>query len=265
LHGHIGTFILDPTHYQVAVNKLITLLWGARQQFGVDLEYINMGGGFASCNTLHYQYLPGKEAAPSFQEYAEAICTTLLRDLPADMEQPPTLYLETGRALVDEAGYLITTVIDSRRMLTGRQAVIVDAGVNLLYTAAWYKLDIQPIHGSHAAPGSTTVYGPLCMNIDVVRDDVSLPPLTPGERLVIHPVGAYTITQSMQFIEYRPAVVMVGCDGRVHVIRQRETLEHVEALERLPEQAEVAPAAPLTPRTKRGKALADVVGSNHHD
>jgi len=264
LHAHIGTFILDPTQYQVAIGKLVTLLWTARQQFGVVLEYLNMGGGFASCNTLHYQYLPGKEVSPSFQQYAEAICTSLLRDLPADMDQPPTLYLETGRALVDEAGYLVTSVIDSRRMVTGRQAIVVDAGINLLYTVAWYKLDIQPVHGIHAPVESTRVYGPLCMNIDVLREDASLPPLSPGDRLMIHPVGAYTITQSMQFITYRPAVVMVGCDGRAHVIRRRENLEYVEALEQLPDHAEAAVAEkPVTSRAARKKGSGGLVKSNH--
>ncbi|MEZ6044057.1 MAG: hypothetical protein R3C11_00430 [Planctomycetaceae bacterium] len=56
--------------------------------------------------------------------------------------------------------------------------------------------------------------------IDVVRQEVYLPALSPGEKLVIHPVGAYNITQSMQFITYRPAVVMIGCNGEVDAIRR---------------------------------------------
>ncbi len=235
LHSHIGTFILDPAQYQVAMSKLISLVWAARQLYGVEIEYLNAGGGFASCNTLHNQYLPGKEATPSFQKYAEAICNTMHQDLPADMALP-MLYLETGRALVDDAGYLITTVMSSRRLGDGRQAIVVDAGVNLLYTATWYRFDIQPAQPSQAPVGGTTVYGPLCMNIDVIQQEAMLPPLNPGDRLVIHPVGAYNITQSMQFITYRPAVVMLGCDGEVDVIREREDLAYVEALERMPER-----------------------------
>ena len=151
------------------------------------------------------------------------------------------MYLETGRALVDEAGYLITTVLDSRRTGEGRQSAILDAGVNLLYTSAWYKYNIRPARQRDAACDAsakfpTTLYGPLCMNIDVVRDDVSLPALQPGDRLVLHPVGAYNITQSMQFITYRPAVVLIGLGGHVDLIRKREDLEHIEALEVLPER-----------------------------
>ena len=236
LHSHIGTFILDPAQYQIAMSKLISLVWAVRQQYGVDVEYLNAGGGFASCNTLHHQYLPGKETTPSFQKYAEAICSTLHQDLPGDMA-PPMLYLETGRALVDDAGYLITTVMSSRRLGDGRQAIVVDAGVNLLYTATWYRFDIEAAKSIQAPPGSTTVYGPLCMNIDVIQQEAMLPPLNAGDRLLIHPVGEYNITQSMQFITYRPAVVMVGTNGEVDVIREREDLAYVEALERMPQRA----------------------------
>jgi len=51
----------------------------------------------------------------------------------------------------------------------------------------------------------------------------------------MHPVGAYNITQAMQFITYRPAVVMIGERGKTHVIRKRENLDYVQALELVPE------------------------------
>ena len=73
------------------------------------------------------------------------------------------------------------------------------------------------------------------MNIDVIREEAPLPGLTAGDQIVMHPVGAYNITQAMQFITYRPAVVMIGSDGRTHVIRKRENLDYVQALELLPE------------------------------
>jgi len=78
------------------------------------------------------------------------------------------------------------------------------------------------------------LYGPLCMNIDVVRGHCVLPPLRVGTPLVINPVGAYNNTQWLQFIEYRPNVVMVHEDGQVSVIRRAEGLEDLIALEHLP-------------------------------
>jgi len=90
---------------------------------------------------------------------------------------------------------------------------------------------------AQATPGTqepTVLYGPLCMNIDVLRDAVQLPPLEAGERVVFKNVGAYNVTQWMQFITLRPAVVMVGRDGQVATIRRAELLSDLESLEEVP-------------------------------
>ena len=72
------------------------------------------------------------------------------------------------------------------------------------------------------------------MNIDVIREETPLPEMRAGDAVVIHPVGAYNITQSMQFITYRPAVVMVDANQGVHLIRKRETLNDVQGPEVVP-------------------------------
>jgi diaminopimelate decarboxylase len=74
------------------------------------------------------------------------------------------------------------------------------------------------------------------MNIDVIEEAVQLPPLNRGQRLILSPVGAYNNTQWLQFIEYRPNVVLVGEDGQVELIREAEDLSDLERRERLPER-----------------------------
>ena len=78
------------------------------------------------------------------------------------------------------------------------------------------------------------MYGPLCMNIDVVRDTIQFPPMRTGEQVVFRNVGAYNVTQWMQFITYRPAVVIIGADGCHGIIRKREQLETLLASEEVP-------------------------------
>ena len=73
------------------------------------------------------------------------------------------------------------------------------------------------------------------MNIDVVRENISFPPLQAGDHVVVHHVGAYNITQSMQFIALRPAVVMIDQTGKANVIKTREELDSVEKNEVLPD------------------------------
>ena len=109
---------------------------------------------------------------------------------------------------------------------------IVDTGVHQLYTSQFHRLDVLPTWQCSAAEAQTTrLSGNLCMSIDVVRDEVLLPPLEPGSLLVIRPAGAYNITQSMQFISLRPAVVLVEQSGAVRLIRRRELLADVQGLE----------------------------------
>lgn len=233
LHCHIGTFILGPVAYGIAAAKIVDLANQLKHELGLKLEFIDLGGGFASRNTLKDQYLSGDQAAPSFERYADPICDELakLDYAPAEL---PTLVLETGRALCDDAGYLVSSVVASKRLPDGRRALVIDAGVNLLFTSFWYKHEVLPAQATPGTQEATVLYGPLCMNIDVLRDSVQLPPLEAGERLVFRNVGAYNVTQWMQFITLRPAVVMVGRDGQVATIRRAELLSDLESLEEVP-------------------------------
>jgi diaminopimelate decarboxylase len=234
LHTHIGTFILDPGAYGTAATKIALLANEIRQAHGVKLEFLDLGGGFASPNTLKGSYLTGEHTSPSFARYADAICDGL-QALDVPTRELPTLVLETGRALVDDAGVLVSTVEATKRLPTGERALVLDAGVNLLFTSFWYKHEVVPAQERRGVPEATVLYGPLCMNIDVMRESVQLPPMSIGDRIVFRNVGAYNVTQWMQFITLRPAVVMVGTDGRVTTLRRAELEDDFAALEQVPE------------------------------
>ncbi|MBL0061550.1 MAG: alanine racemase [bacterium] len=235
LHTHIGTYIMSPDPYRVAATKLSELARSLQTEYGHKIEYIDLGGGFASKNTLHGQYLPAEGVVPTIEEYAEAITDALMQHATSPSELP-MLILETGRALVEEAGFLITSVIANKRLADGRKSLIIDAGVNLLFTSFWYRHKITPVRDPGMVSEDAALYGPLCMNIDMVRESISLPPLNLGDLLCIHHVGAYDMTQWMQFITLRPNVVMVMQDGTVELIRKAETLEYIREREQLPRQ-----------------------------
>jgi len=234
LHTHIGTFVQEPQAYGAAAAKMARLANELRSRHGARVSFIDLGGGFASPNTLKSQYLDGQQASPAFSRYAEAICAGLSElDCPAG--QMPTLVLETGRALVDEAGSLISTVQATKRLPDGRRALVIDAGVNLLFTAFWYRHEVSMTQEVRGLEEPTVLYGPLCMNIDVMRDAVSLPPLAIDDRIIFGNVGAYNVTQWMQFITMRPAVVLIGANGSVAEIRRAETVDDLNQLEAVPD------------------------------
>lgn len=234
LHCHIGTFMLSTKAYGIAATKLSDLALGIQKKYNHQIKYIDLGGGFPSRNTLKGSYLPGQDINPNIDDFAEEISSALLRaNFPPD--NLPLLILETGRALIDEAGYILGTVISNKRSATGKRTTIIDIGVNLLFTSYWYDHKISPAQEFTHFSEYTTVYGPLCMNIDVIRDNALLPLLNKGDHFVIHQVGAYNMTQWMQFITLRPRIVLIDQESNVHIIRQAETLENFSHMEDTPE------------------------------
>ncbi|MFT6027327.1 MAG: diaminopimelate decarboxylase, partial [Bacteroidia bacterium] len=234
LHSHIGTFMLTANAYGVAASKLSELALSIQKKYDKKIQYIDMGGGFASSNTLKGSFLSGSDTSPTFDDYAEAISTAIMNAGFVE-DELPLLILETGRALIDEAGSLLGSVISNKRLSDGRKATIMDFGVNILFTSFWYDHKISPAQEFSHHTEDSVMYGPLCMNIDVVRENVTLPPLKRGDQVVVHTVGAYNMTQWMQFIALRPAVVMIDKAGKSHRIRKRETLDNIDQQEVMPD------------------------------
>jgi len=251
LHSHIGTYMLDPEAYRVATKLLLGLRDQVEDDTGHLVPCLNLGGGFPSYSLLHGMKGPAETTVAPIEKYADAITSELNR-LPSDKR--PELRLESGRHLVDESGYLISSIVAVKqaelsgpprgtaedamrikeRSLLGRYAkvtYVADVGINLLYTAAWFEISARPARRTDELPEQTRLVGDLCMEIDVIRENVALPRLRVGDWLTLWPVGAYNLGQSMQFIHLRPAVVMISEDSEQRIIRRREELDDIEAAE----------------------------------
>jgi diaminopimelate decarboxylase len=233
LHCHIGTYMLATSAYSIAVSKLGDLALNCKSQLNTQIQYLDMGGGFATANNLRGSYLQAADTIPTIDEYAEAI-TSSIYNIGFKTDELPLLILESGRYLIDDAGYLLGTVLANKRLSDGRKATIMDFGVNILFTSFWYEHKISPAQDFTHHTEDMVLYGPLCMNIDVVRQSVNLPLLNRGDQVVVHKVGAYNMTQWMQFIQMRPNVVMIDEQGNVHLIRESETLAYIEQPEKMP-------------------------------
>ena len=234
LHCHIGTYMLSTSAYATAAYKLCDLAKHIKLSYNLVVQYLDLGGGFASSNTLKGSYLQGADIIPTVDDYAEAITSTVL-NAGFKQDELPTIILESGRALIDDAAWLIGSVLATKRLSDGRRATVVDFGVNLLFNAFWYDYKISPAQDFTHHTEDMALYGPLCMNIDCIRESVNLPLLNKGDQLVVHKVGAYNMTQWLQFIQMRPNVVLIDMDGNVHLVRERESIDTIIQQERMPE------------------------------
>ncbi len=240
LHNHCGTFVLIEELYAKSVERLILLAKRARD-LGLEPTMIDVGGGFPSSNTLRpeFDFQGGSNRDGNFWfPYAEEICSRLqkAREL---FGGRPILVLEPGRAIVDASTQLLCTVVAEKAVDGQTPAIIVDAGVNLVPTACFYNHAMGRAAGpsgvQHGRHKAVDIYGPLCMQSDRLREQALLPPVEMGDILSISHVGAYCHSQSMQFIQTRPATVLLGPEGP-ELVRQRETWRDVFALDRLPER-----------------------------
>jgi diaminopimelate decarboxylase len=238
LHNHCGTFVLVHSLYAQAAERLVNLAKRARA-LGLAPTMADFGGGYPSSNSLRPEFdLAGGSVRSGdfWTPYAEEILSRLVKAKEL-FGGRPTLLLEPGRAVVDACTQLLCTVVARKSINKSEDAVIVDAGVNLVPTACYYDHPLTKAAGINGTPyfrsKSVSVYGPLCMQSDRLRENATLPPLKVGDTVRIAYVGAYCHTQSMQFIQTRPATVLMGPNGP-EVIRRREEWRDVFALDMLP-------------------------------
>jgi diaminopimelate decarboxylase len=221
LHIHLGTNILDTEIYRRAAEKACALASDMLAEKWITLKYLDLGGGFATgCPYLDAD--PDTWIVPNASEYAEAISAPLRKTFG---EARPELIIEPGRALVDEAFELLTTVC---RLRGGAHEAIADAGQNIFSSCRFRRHGITHLDQVGRETGKWTVFGPLCMPSDCLGRDVELPELRSGDLLKLDYAGAYSLSQAWQFIRYQPAIVALENDF-VTLIRRRESAENLFA------------------------------------
>src|SRR5262249_50724220 len=131
LSCHIGSQISDLSAFEEAVTKVVALAKRLRAA-GCKVEYVNAGGGLA----VAYR---AEDDPPSIANYCKSI-------LKAVRGSGLKLLLEPGRALVAEAGVLLTRVVH-KKTTARKHFVIVDAAMNDLIRPALYGAyhEIRPV------------------------------------------------------------------------------------------------------------------------
>ncbi len=224
---HIGSQLTKMTPFTDAVARLAERIEGL-QRSGVDLRYLDIGGG------LGIRYGDEEEVEPpSPAEYGKAIKQALepLTNLKL------TLICEPGRVIAGNAGVLLTRVLYQKRNPV-KEFLIVDAAMNDLIRPSLYGSfhPIRPVERHLDRDCKVVdVVGPICESGDFLARDRELRLTESGEVLAVGAAGAYGFTMASNY-NSRPrcAEVMVHGD-RWAVIRGRETMEQLVAGESIPD------------------------------
>ncbi|MCD6230065.1 MAG: hypothetical protein J7K00_04690 [Candidatus Diapherotrites archaeon] len=233
IHIHIGTSLTDAGLYEKSVLAVISFIKKLEGELKIEIEYIDLGGGFSSKGTCPADKSLEEWSVPKTEDYAKKICGPLNK-FPGDKK--PLLILEPGQYMVDEAVVLISSVVAVKNIF-GIRSLFLDAGINILPSALYRKHLVKPLTASQSSEEQekeiTDIYGPLCMSIDLLETGVMLPKLQAGDLLVIHNAGAYEMSRSTQFTRPRPAVVSVDKNGKIRLVKKRETIKEILALDNL--------------------------------
>jgi len=212
---HIGSQLLDPAPIAEAAAKLLVLVDRLATD-GIALDHIDLGGGLG----IRYR----DEVPPTVREYLGP----LLKLLDGRTEE---ICFEPGRSLVGNAGLLLTRV-EYLKPGEEKNFAIVDAAMNDLARPALYDAyhEVVAVQPREVPARNYEIVGPICESGDFLAHDRSLA-VEPGDLVALLSAGAYGMAMSSNY-NTRPRAAEVMVDGeRIHLIRQRETVESLYALE----------------------------------
>jgi diaminopimelate decarboxylase len=210
---HIGSQLTQVTPFVDALKKVLALI-DQLEAAGITLHHIDLGGG------LGIRYRNENPPTPAEQIHA------LLHELG---NRKLEVLIEPGRAIIGNAGVLITEVLYLKHN-AHKNFAIIDAAMNDLMRPALYSawMDIVPLQPREGDAQSYDLVGPVCETGDFLGKDRMLN-LQPGDLLAVRSAGAYGFSMSSNY-NTRPRAAEIMVDGdKVHVIRQRETLDQLMA------------------------------------
>ncbi|MDU8431849.1 diaminopimelate decarboxylase [Pseudomonas syringae pv. actinidifoliorum] len=191
---------------------------GARvaREAGIELEYVNIGGGLGIPYRIDDQAL-------DLTAYADALKRALQQAFP---HHTPKLLMELGRYISGPHGVLVSRVIN--RCSKGREIVGLDASMSALMRpglyGAYHHLTLP--FADPRPEGVFDVVGALCENFDKFAVDRPLPSPLIGDLALIHDTGAHGHAMGFTYNgRLRPAELMLTDDGDVVEIRRAETFD----------------------------------------
>jgi diaminopimelate decarboxylase len=217
---HIGSLMASTGPFVDAAARLLALAQRL-ERAGVRLAHIDLGGGFG----IRYR----DETPASIGEFVDGALGVLAG-------RAETLVVDPGRAIVGNAGVLLTRVEYVKRSAE-KSFLVVDAAMNDLIRpalyGAWHEVLTVRQADESAASGVYDVVGPVCESADFLAKERKLAARA-GDLLAVMSAGAYAMAMSSNYnSRARAAEVMVD-GGKAHLVRKRESLEELYTGESVP-------------------------------
>jgi ornithine decarboxylase len=196
---HVGSQQRDIGAWDAAIDKVRVIFRRLRNENGIQLKMINLGGGF-----------PANYVARTHDiaTYAREITRFLHEDFADEM---PEIIIEPGRSLVANAGVLVCEVVlISRKSSTAlNRWVFTDVGKFSGLIETMDEAIKYPLYCEREGPGEEVILaGPTCDSVDILYEKYRYTlssDLRIGDRLYWFSTGAYTSSySSIEFNGFPP-------------------------------------------------------------
>lgn len=209
IHLHKSSKTRMPDIYRAIAEHAVEI----SQRYNLELSYVDIGGGFFG----------GLETKPQFSEYFDMISGILKQHFDPSKT---VLITEPGMALIGASVDYVTTVLDVKK--TTRNTFVVTDGsrtqIDPLMTKNSYFYEIVRNGEKRCVADSQIISGFTCMEHDRLFTIKNEEALAPGDIIIYHKVGAYTMCLTPLFIKWFPEVY-INDKEIFHKARNKWTVE----------------------------------------
>jgi diaminopimelate decarboxylase len=223
LHTMVCSNQLNYRYMVATVDMLLEIAQKLKDSLGIQLEFINMGGG------IGIPYRPGQEEFD-----IEMLGRETQARIEAFREQngfAPAVHMESGRYITGPHGALVTTAINRKDIY--QTHVGIDASMAAMMRHAIYNVYHHitvPFARDPDDLQKVNIVGPICENCDRMATDITLPRIHDGDTVIVHDTGAHGIAMGFNYNgRMRPKELLLCADGSVRLIRREETVRDLFA------------------------------------
>lgn len=220
---HIGSQIFEVLPFKVTAEKMIDFMAQVRDEVGITLTELNLGGGFG------IKYTEKDDPVP-YEEYIKLVHDTIRETCDKHNLELPFIYMEPGRSIVASAGLTLYTVSAVKEIKDVRNYVLIDGGMCDNPRYALYKSEYSLCVANKAAESTdyiATVAGKCCESGDLIQEDVPLTKPCAGDTVAVFATGAYNYSMASNYNRNpRPAMVAIR-GGKDRIVINRETYEDI--------------------------------------
>jgi ornithine decarboxylase len=184
---HVGSQCTNIYNWNIAIDKA-KVLWDIAESNRITLNFLNIGGGYPIKYTKN---------VVSIETIEKNVNSLIYERFPKGIE----IHIEPGRAVVGDAGILVTSVIGKARR-SDEDWIYIDVGVfnGLMESVGGIKYSYVVESYKHARHKKRwTIAGPTCDSFDVIDNNVTLPEPNVGNLILILSSGAYTVSYASEF------------------------------------------------------------------